>query len=186
MNRKNGIRAARMGYLLISVLLCLQGIVLIVFPDCSVILLCRLGGGVMVLFGTVKIIGYCSRDLYRLAFQFDLAFGILLMTLGVILIVCTSRMMHLIFMMMGICVLADALLKIQISIDAKAFGIGKWWLILSAAILTAVIGILLVLRPFESAQAVMVLLGTALIAEGVLNLITILNAVTLRVQGKIC
>lgn len=185
-NRKNGIRAARTGYLLISVLLCLQGIVLIVFPDCSVILLCRLGGGVMVLFGTVKIIGYCSRDLYRLAFQFDLAFGILLMTLGVILIVCTSRMMHLIFMMMGICVLADALLKIQISIDAKAFGIGKWWLILSAAILTAVIGILLVLRPFESAQAVMVLLGTALIAEGVLNLITILNAVTLRVQGKIC
>lgn len=92
MNRKNGIRAARMGYLLISVLLCLQGIVLIAFPNCSVILLCRLGGGVMALFGAVKIIGYCSRDLYRLAFQFDLAFGMLLMTLGVILIVCTSRM----------------------------------------------------------------------------------------------
>lgn len=185
MNRKNGIRAARMGYLLISVLLCLQGIVLIAFPDCSAILLCRLGGGVMALFGAVKIIGYCSRDLYRLAFQFDLAFGMLLMTLGVILIVRTNRMINLMFMMMGICVLADALLKVQISIDAKAFGIGKWWLIFSVAILTAIAGVLLVLRPFESAQAVMVLLGTALIAEGVLNLITVLNAVTLRVQKNI-
>lgn len=186
MNRKSGIRAARMGYLLISVLLCVQGTALIAFPDCSAILLCRLGGGVMALFGAVKIIGYCSRDLYRLAFQFDLAFGMLLMTLGVILIVRTNRMINLMFMMMGICVLADALLKVQISIDAKAFGIGKWWLIFSMAILTAIAGVLLVLRPFESAQAVMVLLGTALIAEGVLNLITILNAVTLRVQGKIC
>lgn len=185
MNRKNGIRAARMGYLLISVLLCLQGIVLIAFPDCSAILLCRLGGGVMALFGAVKIIGYCSRDLYRLAFQFDLAFGMLLMTLGVILIVRTNRMINLMFMMMGICVLADALLKVQISIDAKAFGIGKWWLIFSMAILTAIAGVLLVLRPFESAQAVMALLGTALIAEGVLNLITVLNAVTLRVQKNI-
>lgn len=185
MNRKSGIRAARMGYLLISVLLCVQGTALIAFPDCSAILLCRLGGGVMALFGAVKIIGYCSRDLYRLAFQFDLAFGMLLMTLGVILIVRTNRMINLMFMMMGICVLADALLKVQISIDAKAFGIGKWWLIFSMAILTAIAGVLLVLRPFESAQAVMVLLGTALIAEGVLNLITVLNAVTLRVQKNI-
>lgn len=185
MNRKSGIRAARTGYLLISMLLCVQGTALIAFPDCSAILLCRLGGGVMALFGAVKIIGYCSRDLYRLAFQFDLAFGMLLMTLGVILIVRTNRMINLMFMMMGICVLADALLKVQISIDAKAFGIGKWWLIFSVAILTAIAGVMLVLRPFESAQAVMVLLGTALIAEGVLNLITVLNAVTLRVQKNI-
>ena len=173
----NRIKAAKIGYIMISVLLCILGIVLIAVPVFSVTLLCRLGGGIMMLFGLVKIIGYCSKDLYRLAFQFDLAFGILLMAIGIILIIRTDAMVNLICIVMGICVLADALLKIQISIDSKAFGIQKWWLILATAILTSVAGFLLVFRPSESIQVIMLLLGLALITEGVLNLITILTAV---------
>ena len=177
MNLNNRIKAAKIGYVMISVLLCVMGIVLIAVPDFSVTLLCKLGGGIMMLFGLVKIIGYCSKDLYRLAFQFDLAFGILLMALGIILIIRADAMVNLICIVMGICVLADALLKIQISIDSKTFGIQKWWLILAMAILTGVAGFLLVFRPSESIQIIMILFGIALITEGVLNLITILIAV---------
>ena len=173
----NQIKAAKIGYIMISILLCVLGIVLIAVPDFSVTLLCRLGGGIMMLFGLVKVIGYCSKDLYRLAFQFDLAFGILLMALGIILIIRADAMVNLICIVMGICVLADALLKIQISIDSKTFGIQKWWLILAMAILTGVAGFLLVFRPSESIQIIMILFGIALITEGVLNLITILIAV---------
>lgn len=129
------------------------------------------------LFGLVKIIGYCSKDLYRLAFQFDLAFGILFVVLGFILIIRTDAMVNLICIVMGICVLADALLKIQISIDSRAFGIKKWWLILAMAILTGVAGFLLIFRPSESIQIIMILFGIVLITEGVLNLITILITV---------
>ncbi len=173
----NRIKTAKIGYIMISILLCVLGIVLIAVPDFSVTLLCRLGGGIMMLFGLVKVIGYCSKDLYRLAFQFDLAFGILLMALGIILIIRADAMVNLICIVMGICVLADALLKIQISIDSKTFGIQKWWLILAMAILTGVAGFLLVFRPSESIQIIMILFGIALITEGVLNLITILIAV---------
>ena len=173
----NRIKTAKIGYIMISILLCVLGIVLIAVPDFSVTLLCRLGGGIMMLFGLVKVIGYCSKDLYRLAFQFDLAFGILLMSLGIILIIRADAMVNLICIVMGICVLADALLKIQISIDSKTFGIQKWWLILAMAILTGVAGFLLVFRPSESIQIIMILFGIALITEGVLNLITILIAV---------
>ncbi|RJV95689.1 hypothetical protein DWW15_14580 [Subdoligranulum sp. AF14-43] len=173
----NRIKAAKTGYIIISILLCVLGIVLIAVPDFSVTLLCVLGGGIMMLFGLVKIIGYCSKDLYRLAFQFDLAFGILFVVLGFILIIRTDAMVNLICIVMGICVLADALLKIQISIDSRAFGIKKWWLILAMAILTGVAGFLLIFRPSESIQIIMILFGIVLITEGVLNLITILIAV---------
>ena len=173
----NRIKAAKTGYIIISILLCVLGIVLIAVPDFSVTLLCVLGGGIMMLFGLVKIIGYCSKDLYRLAFQFDLAFGILFVVLGFILIIRTDAMVNLICIVMGICVLADALLKIQISIDSRAFVIKKWWLILAMAILTGVAGFLLIFRPSESIQTIMILFGIALITEGVLNLITILIAV---------
>ena len=171
------IQAAKLGYILLSVALCALGGVLIAVPDFSAALLCRLVGITMLLFGAVKIIGYCSKDLYRLAFQYDLAFGILLIALGGILLFRPDTMVQIICIIMGVWVLADALLKIQISIDSKAFGLEKWWLILVAAILTGVAGFLLVLRPMESARAVMILLGVTLITEGLLNLTTILTAV---------
>lgn len=178
------IQAAKLGYIVISVLLCVLGIVLIVAPDFSVSLLCWIGGLLLILFGIVKIIGYYSRDLYRLAFQHDLAFGILMMALGVILIVRSDIVMNVFCIFLGICILADALLKIQTAMDARTFGIRRWWLIFTVAVLTGAVGFLLVLRPSESARAIAVLLGAALIFEGLLNLITILTAVRILRNQK--
>ena len=177
MNLNKWIRAAKTGYLAISVVLIILGIALIAVPNFSAALLCRLAGGIMILFGLIKIVGYFSRDLYRLAFQFDLALGILLIALGAVLILRTDLMLNLICILLGVCILADALGKVQTSLDAKAFGIGKWWLILAAAILTGIVGFLLVLRPTESVPVLMLLLGVSLITEGVMNLITTLTAV---------
>lgn len=100
--------AAKVGYIIISILIGVLGIVLIAVPNFSVSLLCRLGGGILILFGIVKIIGYCSNDLYRLAFQYDLAIGILLIALGAILILRTRIMTSLICVLLGIYTLADA------------------------------------------------------------------------------
>lgn len=177
MSTNNRIQAAKTGYILISILLCVLGIVLIAVPDFSASLLCRIGGLLLILFGLIKIIGYCSKDLYRLAFQYDLALGILLIALGSIFLLRTDTMMNIIWICLGIFILSDALLKIQIAIDSKVFGIRQWWMILAAAILTGVVGFLLILRPTESAQTIMVLLGISLLFEGILNLVTILTAV---------
>ena len=177
MNWNNRIKAAKIGYIAISIALCVLGIILLAVPDFSAVLLCRIGGVIMILFGVVKIVGYCSKDLYRLAFQFDLASGILLIALGIILIIRTDSMMVIMCAIMGVYVLADALLKIQIAMDSRAFGLQKWWLILSAAILTGIVGFLLIFRPTESTQVIMILLGLTLLTEGMLNLITILTAV---------
>ena len=79
----------------------------------------------MVLFGGVKILGYCSRDLYRLAFQHDLALGTLLVILGAVMIFPTAPVISVLCTMFGILLLADALLKMQVAIDSKILGIKK-------------------------------------------------------------
>ena len=177
MSSNKPIQAAKIGYIIISLLLCALGLVLIADPDFSLTLLCRLDGILLILFGLVKILGYCSKDLYRLAFQYDLAFGILLVALGVILLCRTNVMVSVLCVVLGVCVLADALLKIQIAIDSRSFGLRRWWLILAAALLTGTVGFLLIFRPRESAQAVMILLGVTLFTEGLLNLVTTLVSV---------
>ena len=79
-------------------------------------------------------------------------------------------MVNLIFGIFGLLILADALFKIQMSIDAKKFGLNLWWRILLVAILTGVLGFLLLIRPFEAAEIMMILVGVSVLFEGILNL----------------
>ena len=170
-------RAAKIGYIVMSALFCLLGIALLFTPDASALWIGRLLGIGMIVFGAVKLVGYFSRDLFRLAFQYDLAFGILLAAVGVITLCHPGEAMTFLCVMFGIPVLAVGLFKIQVAVDAKRFGIGQWWLVLLLAVLTGVIGLLLVLRPTEGAQALVMLMGVSLLLDGALNLSVALCAV---------
>ena len=77
----------KIGYIIISAILCALGILLIAKPDMSLSLIGIIVGIVLIVFGVIKLIGYFSKDLYRLAFQFDLAFGILLIALSVVILI---------------------------------------------------------------------------------------------------
>ena len=98
------------------------------------------------------------------------AFGILLMAVGVIMIARKKFAVDLIFSVFGILILADALFKIQMSVDAKRFGLVLWWQILLIALVTGVIGFLVFIRPFEAAATMMALVGFSILLEGILNL----------------
>ena len=170
-------RVAKIGYIAVSAALCFFGVLLIVKPEISLAAFGLFTGIVLIIFGIIKIVGYLSRDLYRLAFQYDLACGILVIALGIMVILEPNDVIDTICLAVGITFLMDGLLKIQISIDAKTFGIRQWWLILSVALLTVVIGVLLVFRTSGSVRALMVLLGISLLADGIMNLTTVLSTV---------
>ena len=170
-------KAAKIGYLVISGLLCAMGILIILHPETSMHTIGILCGLTLIVFGAIKLVGYFSKDLFRLAFQYDLAFGILLAAVGVITLCHPGEAMTFLCVMFGIPVLADGLFKIQVAVDAKRFGIGQWWLVLLLAVLTGVIGLLLVLRPTEGAQALVMLMGASLFLDGALNLTVALCAV---------
>jgi uncharacterized membrane protein HdeD (DUF308 family) len=73
--------------------------------------------------------------------------------------------------------LADSLFKIQISLDARVFGIRAWWLILVLAIAAGTFGVLLVFRPSASSNMMAILIGVSLLADGFMNLATVLSSV---------
>jgi len=170
-------RIAKIGYIVMSAVLFSFGILFMVLPDISIQVIGKMLGIVLILFGCVKLVGYFSKDLFRLAFQYDLQFGILALVIGLIVLLKPSDMVNLLFMAMGIALLADSLFKIQIAIDAKTFGIGKWWGILVLAILTGIAAVILIFKPSESARALTVLLGATLITEGILSLFVAITTV---------
>lgn len=170
-------QAAKTGYIVISLLLALTGITLLILPEISTALIGDLAGSLLLLFGVFKIVGYYSKDLYRLAFQFDFAFGFLLLVLGIVILTKPAQLLQFLCVVTGLYVTADSLSKIQTAYDAKRFGIPHWWMILLIAICTGIIGILLMLRPSESTNLMVQIFGGVLLAEGLLNLITVLMTV---------
>lgn len=177
MHSTKTIKTAKFGYVVMSLLLCTLGITLIAFPKLSLSAIIRITGVVMCVYGAVKIVGYFSRDLYRLAFQFDLAYGLLIIVLGIVMLLFTDNLVSGFGFMLGVIVLTDALFKVQITLDSKKFGIGSWWLIALFALLTAAVGILLIANPHIMAELTMMLAGISLVCEGVLNLCVVILAV---------
>lgn len=174
------LRTARISYIAMSAAFCAVGVLLMVFPGVSVSVVGVAAGIMLIAFGLVKLMGYFSRDLYQLAFQFDLAFGVLLMVLGAVILISPDRALASLCTVLGIAILADGLFKLQSSLDARRFGLSVWGALLALAVCAGVIGTFLLLHPSKSARVMMVLMGVGLLFEGLLNLYFALFAVKLR------
>lgn len=164
-------RIAKSGYIIVSLILLLLGVTFICLPDISMLVTGRILGAIMLLFGCIKLVGYFSKDLFRLAFQYDLQFGILALVIGIIILLKPQELINMLLIALGIAMLADSLFKIQIAVDSRKFGIKRWWAILALAILTGITALILAFKPSESTRIITIILGAALLAHGFLNLL---------------
>lgn len=173
----NRLRIARDGYIVISVVFYIAGILYMLLPSVSTMAVCICSGIILTAYGIVKILGYFSNDLYCLAFQYDLACGLLLIVVGLIVLGCNERFQSYLSPGLGLLILLDALLKIQTSKDARRFGLETWKQILIGSICVGIFGVLIIVKPFPQIQSVHVVNGCGLLAEGLLNHMTVLSTV---------
>lgn len=163
-------KVAKYGYILISAIFCAAGIIKIRLPAPSASAVGIFFGVTMLIFGAIKLIGYFSKDLFRLAFQYGLQFGILLSVLGVVTLLRHQNVVEFICVAYVISMIADGLFKGITALEARRFGIRQWWLTLAFAIAAGIAGLLITLWPAAAIRAVKLLLGISLLAEGLLNL----------------
>ena len=168
----NGIKNFKNMYSILTICLILVGAVLLIAPGIALDVVCIIFGIYMIIYGAVKIMGYFAKDAYQLAFQFDLALGIVIAIVGIVFVCRTARVVQLLSTCIGIVMLVDATFKIQTSIDSKRFGISRWWLMLILAVIVAAIGILLILMPGETTRLMVRLIGLNLCMDGICLLYT--------------
>ena len=177
MNSSGTLKIARNGYIVMAVVFCALGIFLMAVPEKAVKIICVLAGILFIADGIIKIIGYFSRDFYCLAFQFDLGFGILMIAVGILILVRGEAILRLIF---GLVILTDALLRIQMSVEAKKFGLKLWWAVLLIAVTTGIFGMLLLVDPAGGAKLTVIFTGVAFLLEGILKLCVVVYTVKIR------
>lgn len=170
-------RVAKVGYIVLSVAMGSLGAVFIVRPETSAVALGRLCGGLMILLGVIKLVGFFSKDLYRLAFQYDSIYGVLLIGIGLIFLVRPVLTVESTGLLLGIFVFTDGIIKIQVARHARRFGISVWWLIFSLAVLATAGGLFIAIYPTDSVRFLTRFMGAVLIVEATMSACTVLSSV---------
>ena len=163
---KSIIQDMKHNYFVNAVIMVLLGLVLVIWPHILGVLLCYLLGGALIVMGVFQLISFLRGE--RLGFynKFVMMMGIVLVLLGIWICTQPHIVLSIIPVVVGIIVLIHGLMDIQYTLDIKKAGSTKWWIALIAAILTLVVGLLLVFNPFTAYEITMVLLGIAMLYDG--------------------
>lgn len=175
MNR-SFIKAAKTSSIIFSAAMCVIGVLLIALPGFFAEAVGLILGISAIVYGCSRLFAFFFGDPLRAAFRSDLAAGIMLIALGVILLTNPGSVMAVISVAVGIFTLADGVFKIQTAAEAKRLGYGKWWVALIFALVTCVLGFIMMFRPGEGGDILMIMLGISLLSDGVTNLVTIFTA----------
>lgn len=171
------VNIARNGYILISVVFYIAGLLHMIWHGASPLMCCIAGGIILIVYGIIKITGYLSDDLYCLAFQYDLGCGLFLIVAGILVLMCNMRIQQYLSRGLGFLLLLDSLMKIQMSRDAKEFGLKSWNMILIFSIIVGIFSVLIIVRPFQSENMLHIIIGCGLLMEGALNHLVARDAV---------
>lgn len=163
------LRIARGGYTAISMIFYLAAALYLFFPLIPPLACCWFGGVTLIAYGVIKIIGYFSEDLFCLAFRYDFSFGLLLLAAGALLLIRHTAAFRWLPVGIGWLALLDGALKLQMSEEARRFGLERWDVISAAAMVTSVLGVALIIRGAAGPGVSRLLPALVLVSAGAMN-----------------
>lgn len=182
MEKYDIVKQAKISNLIIYSFMVAVGLAMLIFREIPTNVETIILSVLCILVGGAKILGYFSNDLYRLAFQFDLAIGLFLAIIGVLTLIVGSKDPLGTVRLFGIYIFIDGLLKLQTAFDAKKFGIARWLVILLTAILMVGVGIVGLLASYLEQISQLIVLDVSLMLDGLVNIW--ITAYTVRIRAK--
>lgn len=167
MNADKPIQQARNNLILSSVILCITGLVFMIFSGTVVNMIGWVLGGIFCVVGLIYLIGYIRRQM----FLSELLFSIISLVAGILLLIHPGWIMSILSIIVGVYILIEGVLKLKIAIDAKKQQARGWWGLLVIALISIGISIVLIVNPFGISKIFIFLLGVALLLNGIENII---------------
>lgn len=151
-----------------SIITIIVGICLIFIPDLSNKVIGIITGIIFLLAGANSIYKYIKRDGAKL-YTLNIAFGILYLLLGIVIIVFPFSVSEFVTICLGIYVVVNGASKINYGVWLKKGSEESWLVTLVSGILLLIIGILIMFNPFV-ALTLTRLVGIFLLISGILDL----------------
>lgn len=147
------------------------GIILLVRPDESVEFISILCGATVIMLGVGAWISYFTK--FRSSFLAIL--GTLAVVAGIILCVKYRSIISAVLFLFGIFVLVGGVVDLVSALEARKNDLKSWIISVVMAVITIVLGLLVIINPFNSVMALTRILGAGLIVYAVMDLITFIQ-----------
>lgn len=156
--------------IILSILYIILGLALLIWPQISLITICKFLGTIVLILGVTRLTTYFTNDGFRDSMRPDLAHGLLNILLGIFMLISPMTLVTALPIVLGIAIIVDSMLRIQLSIELKLKNYKNWWISLIFALLTAILGALLVFNPFAGGIILARYIGISLAIDGIVNL----------------
>ena len=153
--------------ILMSLLYLALGIFLLMVPGTALNVVCYALGGVVLACAAVQLIRYFVVELTLIS-------GLVCLALGAFLIIRSDVVVRVLPIVFGLFVIFDSLGRIQNALELRRCEYSSWKIFLLLAVLSVVLGIVMVVDPFGTMETLVMAIGLILILEGALNLLSAL------------
>ena len=178
---KKLIEEFKRSFILLAAASLVLGILFLVTPRSSGLIICYICGGALLVAGIWNAVVYFRRTVEDSLFRRELVWGVIEILAGVYIIARPQLLLGFLPVAMGLVMIYDALTKLQSAMDLLRMRWPYWWTMLVLGGVAAVLGVVMVLNPFETADVLVRFCGGALVVNAAMDLWTVW-CVTRRVK----
>ncbi len=152
--------------LICSIVFAILGIILIVNPEATITIISYILGIMFILIGAYKASNYfINKGNYDL-YNYDLAFGIIAIVLGIITITYGKQIITILRILIGLWIIYSAIIRLSLSLKLKTLGTNAWAYSLGISIVMLICGIYAI-----TSNIIMVTIGTVILIYAILDII---------------
>ena len=170
--------------ILMSLLYLALGIFLLMVPGTALNVVCYALGGVVLACAAVQLVRYFVVERGVFQSQLTLISGLVCLALGAFLIIRSDVVVRVLPIVFGLFVIFDSLGRIQNALELRRCEYPSWKIFLLLAVLSVVLGIVMVVDPFGTMETLVMAIGLILILEGALNLLTVRRFIKLHPETQ--
>ncbi|MDO5326697.1 MAG: DUF308 domain-containing protein [Clostridia bacterium] len=175
MDIKSIFERIRRNWIASSIATIIIGLILLLFPAVTLNFISYCLGAVALVMGAIRTVRYFQQDhTYPFLFQSDLVVGLITIGLGIFMMTQPKTVISLIPHLFGILVAGCGVGNILRALDAKKAGLSQWGFLLGLAIISVILGVLIMFNPFGALELVVTIIGGGLVYEGATDLFTTL------------
>lgn len=161
----------RSSYLTSSAVMILLGVILFLFPDTSVKLVCRVIGLVILAYGLIKLIEVIRHREILSMFGLQAALGLVPAFIGMWMLVAPQVFASILPVIVGVFLSVIGAVELKSALSMKKAAFDSWWMTMTLAVVTLLLAVFVLWNPFATLAATVMMIGAVLVVAGISNLI---------------
>lgn len=157
--------------ILTSILMAIVAILLITMPKTVLNTVIIVLGVIGLIDGAFHTISYVITKKEMKVFSNELFQGILEVIAGILLLKFKANIISIVPIIIGIWIIIEGIMKFQLSFNLRTLIDSKWILLLIFSIVSVILGVLIIINPFNTVMTLTVISGIFLLATAICNLI---------------